>query len=123
MSELTHGVFGARKEHIPDPRCVDPLKLLDEAQATQRRLEHELSEAIKDRDDMALFQRVVQRRDRQIELLAAQAKERWDEINALREILRKLVDRDQCHYDHHGYCQTHSLDSKPCPHELAKAFL
>ena len=28
-------------------------------------------------------------------------------------------DPDPCEYDHHGYCQAHSLDERPCPHERA----
>ena len=30
----------------------------------------------------------------------------------------RLADGDTCHYDHHGYCQTHFLHSKPCPMEI-----
>lgn len=39
---------------------------------------------------------------------------------ALRLVVRALVDPDPCHYDHHGYCQAHSLHEQPCPHEVAK---
>lgn len=38
-------------------------------------------------------------------------------------LVRDLVDADDCWYDHHGYCQGHSLHEKPCPHERAKALL
>ena len=30
----------------------------------------------------------------------------------------RLADGDTCHYDQHGYCQTHFLHSKPCPMEV-----
>ena len=30
----------------------------------------------------------------------------------------RLADGETCHYDHHGYCQTHFLHSKPCPMEI-----
>ena len=43
--------------------------------------------------------------------------------NADTDLLRELVDEGECSYDHHGYCQTHTLDPKPCPHERAKARL
>lgn len=52
-------------------------------------------------------------------LLCAQAKS----AIAYLELLRELTDHDPCHYDHHGYCQAHSLDEKPCPHERAQALL
>ena len=29
-----------------------------------------------------------------------------------------LADDERCHYDHHGYCQTHFLHERPCPMEL-----
>ncbi len=38
-------------------------------------------------------------------------------------ILIRLVDEDDCRYDHHGYCQTHNLGEQPCPHEQAKPLL
>jgi len=38
------------------------------------------------------------------------------------DIMRCLVDSGPCRYDHHGYCQTHSL-GQPCEHEQANAFL
>lgn len=41
----------------------------------------------------------------------------------LAELITLLRDPDPCEYDHHGYCQAHSLDLKPCPHELAKELL
>jgi len=42
------------------------------------------------------------------------------EVETLRALVTELVDADPCRYDHHGYCQTHSLHEKPCPHEQAK---
>ena len=38
-------------------------------------------------------------------------------------IIKDLIDIDECMYDHHGYCQTHSGDLNPCPHERAKLLL
>lgn len=38
-------------------------------------------------------------------------------------LLDQLFDPGECDYDHHGYCQSHALDEKPCPHELTKALL
>ncbi|GHJ21599.1 MULTISPECIES: hypothetical protein [Streptomyces] len=41
------------------------------------------------------------------------------------EVLRDLVDPDDCYYDHHGYCQAHGwFDTAPaCPHARAKKLL
>lgn len=39
------------------------------------------------------------------------------------EIAYKMYDVDPCSYDHHGYCQTHGLHQKPCPHEQMKLIL
>ena len=41
----------------------------------------------------------------------------------LLELLAAIVDEDPCQYDHHGYCQSHGLFSKPCPHERVNAIL
>ena len=30
---------------------------------------------------------------------------------------------DECVYDHHGYCQTHDLADRPCPHSRAKRLI
>jgi len=54
--------------------------------------------------------------------------ERIAELEAECERLRGLVDElhdpdEACRYDHHGYCQTHSLGERPCPHERARAAL
>lgn len=38
-------------------------------------------------------------------------------------LVRELTDPDQCRYDHHGYCQSHALHEKPCPHERSKELL
>ena len=40
----------------------------------------------------------------------------------LAKLLRDLVDPEECHFDHEGYCQAHQV-TKPCPHSLAKAWL
>jgi hypothetical protein len=46
------------------------------------------------------------------------------EVKLLRELVKDLADvSEPCDYDHHGYCQTHSLDERPCPHERAAALL
>ena len=46
------------------------------------------------------------------------------DVQALVELLRELVaGEDACRYDHHGYCQSHRLDPKPCPVERATALL
>ena len=29
----------------------------------------------------------------------------------------------ECRYDHHGYCQAHGLDEKPCPVERVSVVL
>lgn len=42
------------------------------------------------------------------------------ERDQLRDLVAALIDPDPCRYDHHGYCQTHSLHEAPCPHDLAK---
>jgi hypothetical protein len=44
-------------------------------------------------------------------------------LRVLRALVDELVDDEDCCYDHHGYCQAHSLQAKPCPHERAKALL
>lgn len=46
-----------------------------------------------------------------------------ERIAVLTELVREFVDVDPCHYDHHGYCQAHSLHRRPCPHERAGALL
>lgn len=30
---------------------------------------------------------------------------------------------DECHYDHHGYCQAHFLHDNPCPYSRARKLL
>lgn len=40
------------------------------------------------------------------------------------QLLMDFVDPDDCWYDHHGYCQAHSLhEGELCPHKLAKKLL
>jgi hypothetical protein len=46
-----------------------------------------------------------------------------DEGERERALLRELIDTGDCYYDHHGYCQAHALQPRPCPHERAKALL
>lgn len=38
----------------------------------------------------------------------------------LLSLLNQFIDPDFCRYDHNGICQAHSLQSRPCPHEIAK---
>ena len=45
------------------------------------------------------------------------------EVERLRGALRGLVDNEPCHYDHHGYCQSHGPGSIPCEMEVARAAL
>lgn len=45
------------------------------------------------------------------------------EINKLYSLIEELTDKDDCYYDHHGYCQAHSLHDSPCPHSRAKMLL
>jgi hypothetical protein len=52
------------------------------------------------------------------ELLAARA-----ENAILLDLIRDLAHDDACEYDHHGYCQSHFLHERPCPHERAQAIL
>jgi hypothetical protein len=47
-------------------------------------------------------------------------------IHTLAGLVEELVDDGTCHYDHydhHGYCQEHSLQDAPCPHQRAKDYL
>lgn len=44
-------------------------------------------------------------------------------VAGLLEMIAEFVDPDPCSYDHHCYCQAHSLHEKPCPHERAQALL
>lgn len=43
--------------------------------------------------------------------------------SVLRELLIELTDEGDCRYDHHGYCQAHSLDTDPCPHSRSKTLI
>lgn len=40
----------------------------------------------------------------------------------LAHLLAWMIDDEPCRYDHHGYCQTHNLQSRPCSQELAKHY-
>lgn len=44
-------------------------------------------------------------------------------VDELTKLLNELTDDSECRYDHHGYCQEHSLGSYPCPHERAKKLI
>lgn len=44
-------------------------------------------------------------------------------VDFWRNLVEELVDGGDCWYDHHGYCQEHSLDDAPCPHARAKQAL
>jgi hypothetical protein len=39
------------------------------------------------------------------------------------DLLREMVDDDPCDYDHHDYCQTHHLSSRPCANARALALI
>lgn len=45
------------------------------------------------------------------------------QTSVLRGLLIELTDEDDCRYDHHGYCQAHSLDTAPCPHSRSKTLI
>jgi hypothetical protein len=51
---------------------------------------------------------------------AAQAKKAETERDALLVLVEELHDTDPCSYDHHDYCQAHSLHDRPCPHGRAQ---
>ena len=38
----------------------------------------------------------------------------------LLKLLELFIDPESCRYDHHDYCQSHSLQKRPCPHHVAK---
>jgi hypothetical protein len=45
------------------------------------------------------------------------------ELQKARELLSMFDDGEECSYDHHGYCQTHSFVGNPCPVNELRAFL
>jgi hypothetical protein len=45
------------------------------------------------------------------------------QTSVLRGLLIELTDEDDCRYDHHGYCQAHSLDIAPCPHSRSRTLI
>ena len=56
--------------------------------------------------------------------LAAQCAAVRAERDALREALERFIDGEECRFDHHGYCQTHtSLEEGPCLMVRARAAL
>lgn len=55
-------------------------------------------------------------------LLKNAERQHFEEVTALRLALDDLVDDEPCSFDHHGYCQAHSL-GKPCSNATAKALL
>ena len=56
--------------------------------------------------------------------LAAQGAAARAERDALREALERFIDGEECRFDHHGYCQTHtSLEEGPCLMVQARAAL
>ncbi len=62
--------------------------------------------------------------------VAAKAQKALDDNRAKKEkrelvnILKDLVDSDDCVLDHHGYCQSHGwLNNSECPHARAKKTL
>lgn len=48
---------------------------------------------------------------------------RQERIDTLIDLVLDLTDSSPCQYDHNDCCQSHSLHSWPCPHELAKEVL
>lgn len=55
-------------------------------------------------------------------LVANAERRHFEEVTALRLALDALVDDEPCEFDHHGYCQAHSL-GKPCSNAVGKALL
>jgi hypothetical protein len=55
--------------------------------------------------------------------LRAEVSRLTGEVDVLRRLVEELTDAGECWYDHHGLCQAHSLQEKPCPHERAKRLL
>src|SRR5574343_1309489 len=45
------------------------------------------------------------------------------EVERLVGLVMELTDAGECWYDHHGLCQAHSLQERPCPHSRAKDLL
>lgn len=41
-------------------------------------------------------------------------------VPLLVELVGLLADKRKCRYDHGGLCQTHRLDPRPCPNEVAR---
>lgn len=39
------------------------------------------------------------------------------------DLLSRMVDDEECWYDHNGFCQVHYRRGKPCPHERAREML
>ena len=63
-------------------------------------------------NDIAALKAVLANRNRQADMIAE-----------LRGLLDEMTDSQSCNFDHHGYCQTHNLHERPCPHERAKKIL
>ena len=58
------------------------------------------------------------------ETLRARIAELEAQLAEARGILAQMADPDDCHYDHHGFCQAHGwLYNEQCPHSRAKHFL
>ena len=55
------------------------------------------------------------------------AMDEFEKLKAERDMWRTLavalVDESPCWYDHHGYCQAHSLHEKPCPHDVVQQLI
>ena len=45
------------------------------------------------------------------------------EVERLVGLVKELTDAGECWYDHHGLCQAHNLQERPCPHSRAKEWL
>lgn len=56
------------------------------------------------------------------EFLTQQRNELINAFEEMAELLEQLTDEDDCSFDHHGYCQTHSwmYNDEKCPHHRSK---
>ena len=61
-----------------------------------------------------------------LESLLDEVRDLKAERDMWRTLAVALADESPCWYDHHGYCQAHSLHSlheKPCPHDIVQQLL
>lgn len=83
-------------------------------------LRRETAEAERERDDATRqahdWETIADQREAEVTTLAAR-------LAGMTSLVREQMDDDACHYDHHGYCQTHGLFERPCWQERARAAL